>query len=76
MLVESSAAAVVPTEAKAPNVSIKDDHSGLLLFGLDLTRLKPSHRFGFLTFGSLFCALTFAALQEKVFLIEGVFMSW
>jgi hypothetical protein len=43
----------------------------LRLFGLDIGRFQPKTRFAFLSFGSLFCALAFAALQEKVFLIEG-----
>ncbi len=42
-----------------------------LLFGVSLARLSPTQSFLFLAFGALFCALTFAALQEKVFLIEG-----
>ncbi len=42
-----------------------------LLFGVSLARLSPTQSFVFLAFGALFCALTFAALQEKVFLIEG-----
>ena len=54
--------------AKAGKAAKDDD---LLLFGFDLSKLSPSNRFAFLTFGSLFCALTFAALQEKVFLVEG-----
>lgn len=56
--------------AKAAPLPAATD-SDLLLFGLDIGKLKPKHRFAFLASGSLFCALTFAALQEKVFLIEG-----
>ncbi len=57
-------------DAKAPVTPVPSND--LLLFGFDITRLNPKHRFAFLAFGSLFCALTFAALQEKVFLVEGM----
>lgn len=54
-------------EPKSPGKPADD----LRLFGLDISKLEPRQRFMFLASGSLFCALSFAALQEKVFLIEG-----
>jgi hypothetical protein len=56
-----------PNNAKGHSKPADD----VLLFGVSLARLSPTQSFVFLSFGALFCALTFAALQEKVFLIEG-----
>ena len=43
-----------------------------LLFGVNISKLSPTHNFVLLGSGALFCALTFAALQEKVFMIDGM----
>ena len=56
-----------PTNPNPPPYQADDT----LLFGISLARLTPTQSFVFLSFGALFCALTFAALQEKVFMIEG-----
>lgn len=39
--------------------------------GINLTHLPEGQKFGILALGALLSAMTFAALQEKVFLIEG-----
>lgn len=43
----------------------------LHIFGVDFSYLTETQQLLLLAFGHLFCALGFAALQEKVFIIEG-----
>jgi hypothetical protein len=61
-----------PGNPLKPHASdVESKASDLLLFGVNIADWNARTRFLFLSAGALVCSLTFAALQEKVFLIEG-----